>query len=187
MVARPHPVFYSFEEYLQHEEASNTKHEYLDGRIYAMAGGTPEHSGLIASVIIQLGKQLEGTRCRVHMSDLHVRTPTGLATYPDVAVVCGPWERDPAAKRMITNPKLIVEVLSPSTEEYDRGEKFEHYQRIPSLETYVLVGREIVEVFSKTDAGWVCRRYAGKDVADLPSIGARLDVAALYAAAAEPA
>lgn len=88
MFASRHPVRYTFAEYLAHEEASNTKHEFLDGQIYAMAGGTPEHSALIASVNGQLWSQLRGTSCSVHMSDLRVRVlETGLATYPVIPIV----------------------------------------------------------------------------------------------------
>lgn len=103
MAARGRSVFYSFRDYITHEEASNTRHEYLDGQIYAMAGGTPEHSALIASVTTHLSNAVRGGACRVHMSDLRIRVAeTGLATYPDAAVICGPWERDPEDARFST-------------------------------------------------------------------------------------
>jgi Uma2 family endonuclease len=120
--------FYAF------EASSNVKHEYLDGQIYAMAGGTPEHAALAAAVVGQLYAQLREGRCRVYNSDLRVRVPaTGLLTYPDATVMWGPRQRDAEDEYAITNPTLIVEVLSRSTEEYDRGDKFEHCKRSSSL------------------------------------------------------
>ncbi|MCC7384315.1 MAG: Uma2 family endonuclease [Deltaproteobacteria bacterium] len=188
--SHPHPVQYSFREYLAHEAASNVKHEYLDGQIYAMAGGTPRHSALISAVNAQLATQVRGGRCRVHMADLRIRVgATGLATYPDVAVICGPWARDAEDENTLVNPSVIVEVLSPSTEEYDRGEKFEHYKRIPSLVAYVLVSHERpeVEVWSKSDRGeWSLAVFGPSMVAPLDRIGCRLDVSEIYADATEP-
>jgi Uma2 family endonuclease len=136
-------AFRTFAEYVALEEATTGKHEYVGGQIYAMAGGTPEHSALAVSIATQLANQVRGGRCRVHSSDLRVRVvETGLATYPDVTVVCGAWERDPENAQTVVNPAVLVEVLSPSTEAYDRGEKLEHYKRISSLRAVVLVAHE---------------------------------------------
>lgn len=146
-VVASHPVRYTFREYIAHDDASSTKHEYLEGQIYAMAGGTPEHSALIATVTARLADGFRKGPCRVHSSDLRVRVKeTGLTTYPDVTVVRGPWERDADDRNTITNPTLVVEVLSPSTERYDRGEKLGHYQRIPSLRACVLVAHDRREI-----------------------------------------
>ena len=104
---------HTYFEYLAHEEASNVKHEYLDGEIFAMAGGTPAHAELSVAVASTLRAQLEGKRCRVFSSDLRVRVAaTGLATYPDVTVICGPLERDEESRETILNPTVLVEVLS---------------------------------------------------------------------------
>src|SRR5437763_7120002 len=108
MSTAPHPVRYTYAEYLWLEEDSNVKHEYLDGQIYAMAGGTAEHSALASAVGILLGSQIRG-RCTTFNSDLRVHTASGLATYPDVAVVCGASERDPESHDTIINPTLVVE------------------------------------------------------------------------------
>src|SRR5262252_2208809 len=132
MVTAPH-ARYSLEEYLRLEEYSNVKHEFLDGQIYAMAGGTPEHGAMALRIGAQLLQQLTGKRCNIYNSDVRVRVvATGLDTYPDLSVVWGREERDLDDRLSLINPVVLVEVLSPSTEEYDRGEKLEHYRRIPT-------------------------------------------------------
>ncbi len=187
MPALLHKLNYTYAEYLGFEASSNVKHEFLDGQIYAMAGGTPEHAALAAAVITLLGPQLRGGDCRPYNSDLRVRTPSGLTTYPDVTIVCGPREIDSIDRMAVTNPVLIVEVLSRSTEEYDSGDKFEHYKTFPSLREYVLVSHRerSVEVRSRSEDGWRTTIVPEGAIAEL-SIGARLDVRELYAAAAEP-
>ena len=191
MVSVPaHRIHYTWDEYVAFEATSNVKHEYLDGRIYAMAGGTPEHPALAAAVIGLLFPQLRNGRCRAHDADLRVRVlATGLATYPDVTVVCGPRERDPNDASSVVNPTLIVEVLSRSTEEYDRGDKFEHYKRIPSLKQYVLVSHreQAVEVWTRGEGdAWGSRVARAGEIMTLDAVGATLDVRELYEAAAEP-
>lgn len=191
MASRP-PVNYSFREYVAHDAASSTKHEYLDGQIYAMAGGSPEHSALIASVSAHLSNQVRGGSCRVHSSDLRIRvSDTGLATYPDVVVVCGPWERDPEDGHTIVNPRLVVEVLSSSTEAYDRGEKLAHYKQVASLRACVLVAqdRRELEVWSREGPheAWTRAIARSGETAGLGTIGAHLDVDAVYDDAREPA
>jgi Uma2 family endonuclease len=183
-----HKINYTYTEYLGLEASSNVKHEFLGGQIYAMAGGTPEHAALAAAAIGLLFAQLRRGECRAYDSDLRVRTPSGLATYPDVTVICGPSERDQVDPQAVTNPTLIIEVLSRSTEEYDAGDKFEHYKTLRSLRQYVLVSHRerSVEVWTRgEDAGW--RRAIAREgeIADLV-IDARLGVRELYEAAAEP-
>lgn len=190
MAVLAHRLNYTYAEYLALEASSNVKHEFLDGQIYAMAGGTPEHAALAAAVIGLLFPELRKGRCRAHDADLRVRVPTtGLTTYPDVTVVCGPRERDATDPQAVTNPTLIVEVLSRSTEDYDRGDKFEHYKSLPSLRQYVLVSYRdrSVEVWTRDDGdGWTSALAREGDVAHLASVSARLDVRELYDAAAEP-
>lgn len=185
-----HRVQYTYVEYLALEDASNVKHEYLDGQIYGMAGGTPEHAALAAAVVGLLFPQLVPGSCRAHNSDLRVRVlATGLATYPDVTVVCGPRQLDPQDENAVTNPALLVEVSSKSTEDYDRGDKLEHYKRIPSLRQYVIVSHRErrLEVWSRGQGEtWSTVVVRDGDSADLHAIGSRLDVRALYDAAAQP-
>src|SRR5882762_751625 len=113
-----HKLNYTYAEYLGLEASSNIKHEFLGGQIYAMAGGTPEHAALAAAASGLLFAQLRDGRCRAYDSDLRVRTPSGLSTYPDVTVICGPSERHDDDAQAVTNPTLIIEVLSRSTEDY---------------------------------------------------------------------
>lgn len=175
---------HTFADYLVLEAASDTRHEYLDGEIFDMAGGTVEHGALAANAIVALAGQLRGRPCRVLTSDVRVRVlTTGLATYPDVSVVCGAIERDPEDANTVVNPILIVEVLSDSTEAYDRGEKFAHYRRLPSLRDYLLVSQHepLVEHYSRNDdESWTLRDVRPPDVVRL-SIGGELSVAEVYA------
>jgi Uma2 family endonuclease len=180
------PSAHTYAEYLALEASSNVKHEFLGGQIYAMAGGTPEHAALAAAVIGLLFPQLRDRGCRAYDADLRVRTRSGLATYPDVAVICGPTERDETDHQAVTNPALIIEVLSRSTEEYDAGDKFEHYKTLPSLRQYVLVHRErSLEVWTLGEDGWQQTILREGQTAEL-LIGARLDVRELYESAGEP-
>jgi Uma2 family endonuclease len=191
MTVPAHNVHYTWAEYLALEASSDVKHEYLEGQIYAMAGGTPEHAALAAVVIGLLFPQLRAGRCRALDADLRVRVrTTGLATYPDVTVVCGPRELDPEDAQAVTNPTLIVEVLSPSTKDYDRGDKFEHYKHLASLRQYVLVSQDerLVEVWTRgaADREWSSRTSRDGEIASLDAIAAQLDVTELYEAAKEP-
>jgi Uma2 family endonuclease len=176
---------YSFTQYLELEEASNTKHEYFEGEIYAMAGGTPEHAAICAATTVALGTRLRaaGGACRVFSSDLRVRVAkTGLCTYPDVSVVCHELVRDPESHTTVVNPALLVEVLSDSTEAYDRGEKLEQYQQIPSLAAILLVSHRErrVDVFRRDDGGWLAATARGGDVIALEHLGCSLPVDEIY-------
>lgn len=182
MTAAPRLRF-SFQEYLLVDEASEARHEFLDGVILGMAGGSPEHARLAASVVAALGQKLAGKRCAVFSEALRVRAlATGFAGYPDVTVVCGELERDPENAHTVTNPSVVVEVLSPSTAEYDRGEKLEHYKRIPSLQHVVFVAYDEarIDVLTRTEAGWNERTYRSAENAELPAIGCMLDVNGIF-------
>lgn len=177
---------YSFAEYLATDEECKVRHEFYAGEIYAMPGGSPEHAAMAAAITTALGRQLEGTSCRVYSSDLRVRVPaTGLATYPDVTVICGPSIRDPESRSHVTNPKLVVEVLSPGTEEYDRTEKLEHYKRVPSLSAVLLVDHrtELVELWTRDGEDWSLTRFSAGDEVPLDAIQCALSVDAVYGAA----
>jgi len=151
-----------------------------------MAGGTMLHAALSAAVLTALATQLAG-RCRTYTSDLRVRVlATGLASYPDVTVVCGKAEVDPESKETVVNPTAVVEVLSPATIDYDLGEKFEHYRRIPSLQAvvYVWQDRRQLEIRGRSDGEvWHTETFSASATALLEALGCTLDVDALYTSA----
>lgn len=160
-------VHYSYEEYLSVLEVSGVKLEYCEGEIYAMAGGTPAHADLTASITRILGNALLG-QCRVSSSDLKVRIEaTDLATFPDVTVVCGERQVARMDRNAVMNPTLLVEVTSTSTEDYDRGEKLAHYRQLPSLVAVLFIShrRPRVTITERTPSGWQQREQrAGEEV-----------------------
>ena len=177
------------QEYLARERDARERHEYYHGEVFAMSGGTPDHSLIIANVNGELHNALKGRPCRVYESNLRVRVPrTTLYTYPDATVICGERQFDPldTSRETVTNPTLIVEVLSPSTETWDRGGKFQNYQQIDSLREYVLVSSDkpLVETFRRQGAGgatWVYTATSGPEVRVLlPALGVELPMAEIY-------
>jgi Uma2 family endonuclease len=173
----------SYEEYLELQATGPEKHEYLRGVAWAMAGGTIEHARLQAAIVGELRVALAGKPCVVLGSDGRVRIDaTDRTTYPDASVVCGPRVTSPIDRHAITNPRVLVEVLSSETERDDRGEKFAHYRRLDSLEEYVLVSQEErrVEVFRRAPEGWILNEALAGERIVLASIDVVLDVDALY-------
>jgi Uma2 family endonuclease len=160
------------------------RHEFLDGEIYAMAGGTPEHAALAASVLRHIGNQLP-SGCRTYTSDLRARiSKSDMTTYPDGAVVCGKVAAATEDPLAATNPTLILEVTSPSTEAYDRGAKLDHYRGLDALREIVVVAHEErrIEVHGRgTDGNWTVVSATQGEM-ELKSIGARLVVSAIYEA-----
>jgi Uma2 family endonuclease len=176
-------VHHSYTDYLALEEESSTRHEYLDGEIYAMAGGTPDHAALAAAVIGLLGARLP-RGCRVFTSDLRVRVrTTGLSTYPDAAVVCGKSQRADDGPVAICNPQILVDVTSPSTELYDRGEKLRHYQELPSVRDVLIVSHReprVTLIDRSATGSWSSSEYAAGASFDITSLGCRLSVDDVY-------
>jgi len=160
---------YTIDEYLRLERDSRDKHEFHDGEILAMSGGTAAHSLISMNVGRALGGRSKGNRCRVYDSNLRVRIiGTEHYVYPDVTIICGPLEVDPADTKgeTVMNVRVVVEVLSPSTEKYDRTTKFDWYRMIPSLQEYVLVSQDQprVEVFRRQgDGSWAFASAVGTD------------------------
>ncbi len=172
------------EQYLAQERQAETKSEYLNGEVFAMTGATREHNLIAWNIGSSLHAQLRGRSCEAYIGDMRVRvSTTGLFTYPDVVVVCGEPALDRDGLDNLLNPTLIVEVLSESTEDYDRGTKFAHYRTIPSLSEYVLVAQKEVHVehFIRQADGWLLTETSNLgDTMDLPSIGCRLSLKDVY-------
>ena len=173
------------EEYLALEEKSEIRHEFFNGEIFAMAGGTYNHSIIGVNLGAHLRSLLKG-RCSVGNTDLRIKVEaTGLLTYPDVSVVCGLPELVHRPSDTLTNPTLLAEVLSPSTELYDRGVKFDHYRQVPSLTTYLLVSQDaprIEQFVRETEFKWEYRTAIGLDVTmELPALGTTLSLAEVFA------
>lgn len=184
MAQSAHHVF-TFADYVRVEEDSPIKHEFFEGRVWAMAGGSPRHAAIAARIIATLTVQLRDRPCEVFTSDLRVRvTATGLGTYPDASVVCGALSIDAEDPKQHTviNPKVLVEVTSPSTEEYDRGDKRKQYQTIWSLEELVLVSHDAqsVSIWRREGERWSEHTVTGSAVAELTSIGCRLSLEDIY-------
>jgi len=174
------------EEYLAQERRAEYKREYFKGEIFAMAGASREHNLIAGNLSRELGNQLRDRPCEVYQSDMRVKvSSTGLYTYPDVVVVCGEPRFEDAEADTLLNPTVLFEVLSETTENYDRGKKFEHYRALPSLQEYVLVAQEKchVEQFTRQPGNrwllWETDDLEG--TLNLPSIGCELKLTDVYA------
>lgn len=184
-MAMPATLTYTPDEYLALERASAHKSEYLDGRIVAMSGGSRNHSLIAAQLIRHLGNQLDGRPCEVHGSDMRVKVfDHVLYTYPDVTAICGEPLFEDTFGDTLLNPTVIFEVPSPTTEAYDRGEKFARYRRLPSLIEYVLVSqdRTRIERFTRDGDDWVLTAFDGLDTTvAFVSIGCEVRLDDVYA------
>jgi Uma2 family endonuclease len=170
------------DDYMAREREAETKSEYLRGEVFAMAGGSPRHNVIVTNIARAFPKEMP---CVILSSDQRVHVAeTGLYTYPDVTVLCGAMQTHPRFPENLVNPSIVFEVLSPSTEAYDRGAKFAHYRRIPSLREYVLVSQSwpLVEHYERGEKGWNLTTWAAPAThVLLPSIGIRLALADIYA------
>jgi Uma2 family endonuclease len=175
----------TFAEYVRQERSSPNKHELRVGKIVAMGPATVEHARRVSTINGLLESQLRGCRCEVLTADWRIRVlSTGLATYADLGIVCGRMETDPEDRDTIVNPVILVEVLSDDTEAYDRGKKFAHYRRIPSLREYALVSHHAprIEVFRRNEDGsWTLYEASQGQVAKFASIDCQLAVDEVYA------
>jgi len=175
----------SEEQYLEIERKAEFRHQFYDGIMYAMSGGSPSHAFLIAALSREFGNAFKKRPCQVATSDLRVRVSRGgLYTYPDVIVICGDLKFADDQKDTLTNPTLLIEVLSPSTEAYDRGFKTEQYRKIESLREYALVSqtRPHIEVFTKAaDGRWTLSEFTGLDTTcKFESVDLSIPLAEIY-------
>lgn len=180
MVAEAQPTYITVEEYLAVERISSERHEYVDGHMYLLAGGTTNHGLVAARFTALLTPRLAGQRCRVYPSDVRVRVQAHRYLYPDVSVSCD--DRDAGDEEDIRFPRVIVEVLSPSTEAYDRGDKFALYRQCPSLEEYVLADprRVRVEVYRRGEDGWTLHTFESGDEVRFASLNVSFAIEDLY-------
>lgn len=174
------------DEYLALERKASERHELVNGQIVAMAGATPRHNALVTNTVVALANRPRGKGCRPLASDQRIHVPaTGLFTYPDIVVVCGAIELHPRDPMTVLNPRSIVEVLSPTTEAYDRGARFAHYRSITSLRSYVMLSHDEVrlERFERGEAGvWSLHESVGLGaLAQLPGLEVSVPLAELYA------
>jgi Uma2 family endonuclease len=173
------------EEYLSLERQADYKSEYFDGEIFAMAGASEEHNQIAANVLAEIHTQFKKRPCRVYANDMRVKvSPTGLYTYPDIVAVCGERNFDDEQKDTLLNPTVIIEVLSSSTANYDRGEKFEHYRTLASLTEYILIAQSkyhIDHYVRQTNHQWVLSETSDlQETIELPSIQCTLALSDVY-------
>ena len=177
--------FLTPEQYLEIERAAETRSEYLAGSMYAMSGSTFDHAYLVGNSFSALNAQLRGRECAAFATDvrLFVRQHD-LITYPDVFVTCRPFQALDGRKDTMTDATVIIEVLSPSTKNYDRGEKFLFYRALPSFREYLLLSQDKIRAehhVRQPDGAWLMREYSSfADEIDLPSIGCRLRLQDVY-------
>ena len=171
------------EAYIELEQSAGERHEYLDGSVYAMSGGTFAHDALSTAAAAELRDLLRGGPCVAAGPNLRVKSlASGLYTYADALVTCSPRFED-ERRTTLLNPRVVIEVLSEATEAYDRGDKFAHYRAIDSVDDYVLVSTTSrrVEVFTRSTSAWELREYRGDADLVLPSVSVRISLTKLYA------
>lgn len=176
--------FLTPEEYIASERKATLKSEYLNGDILAMSGASLAHARIITDIATELNTQLRGQGCEVITNDMRVKTgPKGAYFYPDVVAFCGEPQFEDNVFDTLLNPILVMEVLSPSTEAYDRGEKFAHYQELTSLREYILVSQDRIRVerYRRIKTQWVQTEFHGQEeVMPLVSIGCELRLQDIY-------
>jgi Uma2 family endonuclease len=178
---------HTYADYVAIEQTSSTKHEFFDGEIYAMAGGSEEHSALAMEILWQLRNAIGERPCRVHTSDLRIYVEAaGLATFPDGSVICGPLQQHaPSPTSTALNPLVLVEVTSDSSEAYDTGLKLDAYRRIPSLVDYIVVShreRRITVHHREPSGAWLTTVADGSGAVEVQSLGTTLRVDEIYRA-----
>jgi Uma2 family endonuclease len=178
------PKFITPEEYLRMERASEERHEYFRGEVFAMSGASREHNLISANTNRHIGAQLDERPCELYQSDMRVKvSPTGLYTYPDIVISCGTPEFEDRELDTLLNPTVIIEVLSGSTEKYDRGKKFKHYRNISTLKEYLLIAQDTIHVeqFANQSGQWIYTDANSlDDVLTLSSIECTLALSSIY-------
>ncbi len=183
MVSIPLPQTLSYEEFLALEErTADERYELVDGKAWLMTGGTPRHSRIMSNTVVAFAASLGDGPCQVYVSDLRVKLGEDSAAYPDVAIACEPLQHPEGDRHAVTNPVVIVEVLSKSTERWDRVGKFQRYQRLTSLRHYLLIDQlePVVEHFERVEDVWTYRIFNSGGRIQLAGLDIELEVDALY-------
>lgn len=183
MASDPVKRRWTVEEYLAYEVQTGIKHEYIDGEIYAMSGGSGDHALIMMNCGAELNLQLRGSQCRVYSSDLKVKISATKYVYPDLSVVCGDAEYADEQRSILLNPTLVVEVVSPSSASYDRGSKLDFYQSIASIQAYLILEQESAKahLYSREGEKWLFQSFSGVDaVVPLPAISCHLAMDEVY-------
>lgn len=183
MVSNPIQRKWTVAEYLQYELDTDTRYEYVDGEIYAMSGGTDKHSLIKVNTSGELFQRLKGKSCRLYDSDMRVKISDIKYLYPDFSVVCGQPEYADDNHTMLTNPTLIAEVTSPSSEDYDKGTKFDFYQELASLKGYLVIDQSQVStrLYTQQENGWLLQDFKQRDLLiPLDMIGCELALSDIY-------
>ena len=173
----------SVQQYLEWEVENDIKHEYIDGEVYAMSGGTGKHSRIAANSIATIGLDLDCTECFLHSSDMRVMVADNRYVYPDLSAVCGKEQFEDASETTLINPVLVVEVTSPSSIEYDRVAKRDFYRELPSIQAYLIIDqhRLCAELYTCADVGWLLQVYTDPDdVIPLTVLNSSLSLAQVY-------
>lgn len=183
-MSSPIPSFVTPSEYLALERKSEIRSEYLAGRIFAMSGASRRHNLIAGNLHGLLWPQMRGRTCETYLADMRVKiSPTGMYTYPDLVAVCGKPQFEDAFIDTLLNPTVIIEVLSESTEAYDRGEKFAHYRRLDSLREYVLVAQDKIRIehYSRDGEQWILSEISDPEgTLHLSSIDGHVGIGAIY-------
>ena len=183
MVSNPIQQYWTVEEYLAYEQETDIRHEYIDGEIFAMAGGTENHSLITANALTEVSYQLRGSSCRAYTSDLRVKISDKKYVYPDFSVVCGEAEFADDNHTMLTNPVLVVEVTSPSSMSYDKIVKRDFYLTLPSLQGYLIIDqhRIFAELYTRKEIDWRIRQYMSiADIIQLEMLNCTLALTEVY-------
>jgi len=170
-------------EYLEWEARQESKHEFIDGEIFEMTGGTLHHSEIMANITVAIGRQLDDSPCRLQTSELRIKVSQSRYVYPDLSAVCGKAHMEDERELTLLNPVFVVEVTSPSSVVYDRLDKFEFYYDVPSIEAYLIVDQDRIraDLCTRTDEGWLVRVFNQlEDVLPLDVLSCDLPLADLY-------
>ncbi|MCY7377403.1 MAG: Uma2 family endonuclease [Pyrinomonadaceae bacterium] len=184
MTALPKPI-YNADEYLALEEPADYRSQFYDGEIFSMAGASRRHNVVAGNLYANLHFQLRNRPCEIYQNDMRVKVSPNLYTYPDIVIVCGEPQIEKKHGETLLNPLVIIEVLSPSTEKFDRGEKARLYRLMPSLEEYVLISQDAMHVehfVRQKNGGWLLTELSdAADILELPTIACQVNLSDIYA------